>query len=44
MAADERMAMSAADIRHFLRCATVIPRSHSKRIMNTNIKRPVANP
>jgi hypothetical protein len=44
MAADERMAIRAADRRHFLLCATVIPRSHSKRTMNTNMKRPVANP
>jgi hypothetical protein len=43
IAADERMAIRAADIRHFLCPATFIPRSHSKKIMNTNIKRPVAN-
>jgi hypothetical protein len=43
IATDEKMAMRVADIRHFLRRATFIPRSHSKRIMNTNIKRPVAN-
>jgi hypothetical protein len=43
IAADERMAMRAADIRHFLRRATLISRSHSKRVINTNIKRPVAN-
>jgi hypothetical protein len=44
MATDERMAMRAADMRHFLRRAAFIPRSHSKRIMNKNMKRPVANP
>jgi hypothetical protein len=43
IATDEKMAMRAADRRHFLRCATVIPRSHSKTIMNTNTKKPVAN-
>jgi hypothetical protein len=43
IATDERMAMRAADIRFFLRCGTVIPRFHSKTIMYTNTKKPVAN-
>jgi hypothetical protein len=43
IAADEKMAMRAADVRHFLHRDAFIPRSHSKRIMNRNMKRPVAN-